>query len=387
MHRNDDVGIFSVLFLLLEKFMFLWGGDMSGITNFVQIAVAVIVGIYFLSKIKSENMGDKNAKNEYKAEAEEMNRLRHIRLNEPMNEMARPGKANEIIGQEEGMRALRAALWGKNPQHIIIYGPPGVGKTAAARVILEEVKNSPESPFKKDAPFIETDAAIMRCDERGFADPLIGSVHDPIYQGSGAFGVNGIPQPKPGAVTRAHGGVLFLDEIGELPNEQLNKLLKVLEDRRVTLESAYYNSRDKKIPIYIKEIFDMGLPADFRLIGATTVEPSKIPEAVRTRCVEVYFNSLSRSDIIKIVINAATVCHIAMERGVKELIADFAKNGRDAVKILQSASNLAKMEDKESITLTDTEWVINAGKYKRRNEPYLKENEKIIDVSLLKPNG
>ena len=62
------------------------------------------------------------------------------------------------------------------------------------------------------------------------ADPLIGSVHDPIYQGAGAYGQAGLPQPKPGAVTKANGGVLFLDEIGELHPVQLNKLLKVMDE-------------------------------------------------------------------------------------------------------------------------------------------------------------
>jgi len=46
---------------------------------------------------------------------------------------------------------------------------------------------------------VEVDATTLRFDERGIADPLIGSVHDPIYQGAGAYGVAGIPQPKPGA--------------------------------------------------------------------------------------------------------------------------------------------------------------------------------------------
>jgi len=50
---------------------------------------------------------------------------------------------------------------------------------------------------------VEVDATTLRFDERGIADPLIGSVHDPIYQGAGAYGVAGIPQPKPGAVTKA----------------------------------------------------------------------------------------------------------------------------------------------------------------------------------------
>ena len=57
---------------------------------------------------------------------------------------------------------------------------------------------------------------IMRYDERSIADPLIGSVHDPIYQGAGAYGVAGVPQVKEGAVSKAHGGVLFIDEIGEI---------------------------------------------------------------------------------------------------------------------------------------------------------------------------
>lgn len=360
---------------------------MGEIMTAVQLIVTIIVGIYFLLRIKSDNIDGKTIQNEYKIESENMNRLRHIHLNEPMNEVSRPKNVGEIIGQEDGIRALRAALWGKNPQHVIIYGPPGVGKTAAARVILEEVKKSPDSPFRKDAPFIETDAAIMRCDERGFADPLIGSVHDPIYQGSGAFGANGIPQPKPGAVTKAHGGILFLDEIGELPNEQLNKLLKVLEDRRVTLESSYYNSSDKKLPIYIREAFEMGLPADFRLIGATTAPPSKIPEAVRTRCVEVYFNALTRAEVMRIIINSAANCGIAMENGVREIIADYATNGRDAVKIMQSASNLARMEGRCIITLSDAKWVIKAGRYEKRSEPCLKDDEKIVDITIVKPYG
>ncbi|MBL1704828.1 AAA family ATPase, partial [Klebsiella pneumoniae] len=110
-----------------------------------------------------------------------------------------------------------------------------VGKTAAARLVLEEAKRNPKSPFRTNATFIELDATTARFDERGIADPLIGSVHDPIYQGAGAMGQAGIPQPKKGAVTDAHGGILFIDEIGELHPIQMNKMLKVLEDRKVFL--------------------------------------------------------------------------------------------------------------------------------------------------------
>ena len=88
------------------------------------------------------------------------------------------------------------------------------------------------------------------------------------------------PQPKPGACTKAHGGILFIDEIGELHPMQMNKLLKVLEDRKVLLESAYYNENDPNIPAHIHDIFGNGLPADFRPVGATTRNPEELPPAL-----------------------------------------------------------------------------------------------------------
>jgi hypothetical protein len=49
-------------------------------------------------------------------------------------------------------------------------------------VILEEAKQMPISPFRRDSKFVEVDATILRFDERGIADPLIGSVHDPFIR-------------------------------------------------------------------------------------------------------------------------------------------------------------------------------------------------------------
>ena len=225
---------------------------------------------------------------------EKINGMRNVCLTEPLAEQTRPKSLAEIIGQEKAVRALRAALCGPNPQHILIYGPPGVGKTAAARLILEEAKRRPESPFGKGAKFVELDATTLQFDERNIADPLMGSVHDPIYQGAGALGQAGIPQPRPGAVCEANGGVLFIDEIGELHPLQMNKLLKVLEDRVARFQSSYYSRQNTDIPLYIHEIFQKGLPADFRLIGATTRSPAEIPEALRSRCTEIFFERLDR---------------------------------------------------------------------------------------------
>ena len=187
----------------------------------------------------------------------------------------RPAKLDDIVGQEEGLRALRAALCGPNPQHVIIYGPPGVGKTAAARVVLEEARKNPFSPFKHDAKFVELDATTARFDERGIADPLIGSVHDPIYQGAGAMGVAGIPQPKQGAVTKAHGGLLFIDEIGELHPIQMNKMLKVLEDRKVFLELAYYSPEDRTSPVTFTTFFKTACRPIFAWLAQRHAPPRK----------------------------------------------------------------------------------------------------------------
>ncbi len=189
-----------------------------------QLVVTVAVGVYVIYAMKrSRAVAASPAQDARRApgadamrELEKLRRMRQISLSEPLAERVRPRTLTDIVGQEEGIRALRAILCGPNPQHVLIYGPPGIGKTCAARLVLEEAKQTPGSPFRPEALFIEMDATCLRFDERAIADPLIGSVHDPIYQGAGLLGMQGIPQPKAGAVTKAHGGVLFLDEIGEL---------------------------------------------------------------------------------------------------------------------------------------------------------------------------
>ncbi|MFY9218584.1 MAG: ATP-dependent protease LonB [Tepidanaerobacteraceae bacterium] len=338
------------------------------ILSLIQIFFAIVIGLYFLNLLKSQQGSKVAVDRESKKEMEKLERMRQISLTEPLAEKTRPSSFDEIIGQEDGLKALRAALCGPNPQHVILYGPPGIGKTAAARLVLEEAKKTPGSPFGPDAKFIEVDATIARFDERGIADPLIGSVHDPIYQGAGPLGVAGIPQPKPGAVTKAHGGVLFLDEIGELHPIQMNKLLKVLEDRKVFLESAYYSSEDSNIPRHIHDIFKNGLPADFRLIGATTRPPEEIPPAIRSRCLEIYFKPLMPEHIGIIIKNAVNKIGFEIDDLSIKTIKKYATNGREAVNIIQMAAGLATRENRKRIEARDVEWVINSGQYAPRPE-------------------
>ncbi len=332
----------------------------------VQIFFALVIGIYFINLIRSQRESKLKITYNTEKERDKLDGLRKIHLSDPLTARTRPDCFADVIGQEEGIKALRAAMCGPNPQHVIIYGPPGVGKTTVARLVLEEAKQMEVSPFLADAAFVEVDGATSRFDERGIADPLIGSVHDPIYQGAGAMGSAGIPQPKPGAVTKAHGGVLYIDEIGELHPMQMNKLLKVLEDRKVLLESAYYSEDNEKIPQHIHDIFANGLPADFRLVAATTRQPNEIPAAIRSRCLEIYFRSLLPKEIISVAERAAQRIEMPIARRAVELISDYATNGREAVNMVQIAAGMATTENRQEISREDIEWVINSCHYSPR---------------------
>ncbi|MCE4051571.1 MULTISPECIES: ATP-dependent protease LonB [Bacillaceae] len=345
------------------------------IALFVQLFFGIIIGLYFWNLLKSQRTQKVSIDRESKKEMDQLRKMRSISLTAPLSEKVRPTSFEDIVGQEDGIKALKAALCGPNPQHVIIYGPPGVGKTAAARLVLEESKRNSKSPFKKSSVFVELDATTARFDERGIADPLIGSVHDPIYQGAGAMGQAGIPQPKQGAVTNAHGGVLFIDEIGELHPTQMNKLLKVLEDRKVFLESAYYNEENTQIPTHIHDIFQNGLPADFRLIGATTRTPNEIPPAIRSRCMEVFFRELTADEVVKIGKKAADKVRLDISEKSLETLAEYARNGREAVNIIQISAGLAISGDRTYIKDDELEWVIHSSQLSPRME------RKINDVS------
>jgi len=338
----------------------------GGVLYLVQFFFAVIIGIYFWTLLKGQKSRKTGIARESEKETMRLKQMRNVKLTEPLSSLTRPSNLSEVEGQTEGVDILRSALCGSNPQHVIIYGPPGVGKTAAARLVLEEAKQNPLSPFKASAKFVEVDATISRFDERNIADPLIGSVHDPIYQGAGAMGSAGIPQPKPGACTKAHGGILFIDEIGELHPMQMNKLLKVLEERKVMLESAYYSSSDTNIPDHIHDIFRNGLPADFRMVGATTRMPQELPPALRSRCLEIFFLPLEKEDIRKITLNAVRKIPFEIMPEAVEEITRYATNGREAVNIVQLAAGIAQVEKVDYIKLPTVEKVLNNGRLSPR---------------------
>jgi ATP-dependent Lon protease len=298
--------------------------------------------------------------------------LERKRLSKSALELLRPSCLEEVIGQERAVKSLLAKIASPYPQHVILYGPPGVGKTTVARLVLEEAQKLGYTPFAKDANFVEVDGATLRWDPREVSNPLLGSVHDPIYQGAKRDLVeSGIPEPKLGLVTEASGGVLFIDEIGEMDPILQNKLLKVLEDKRVSFDSSYYDPDDPNVPKYIKRLFEEGAPADFILIGATTKEPGELNPALRSRATEVFFEPLAPSDIQEIICQAAKKLGVELEDGVAELIGNYTIEGRKATNILADAYGVALYKSPEvkrvRLTVEDTKEVIQLG----RLSPYV----------------
>jgi ATP-dependent Lon protease len=260
-------------------------------------------------------------------------------------EIMRPETLEQVVGQEPAKWGLLAKLASPYPQHVLLYGPPGVGKTTVARLVLGVARDLPQSPFKEDAPFVETDGTTLRWDPREVTNPLLGSVHDPIYQGARRdLAESGIPEPKTGLVTESHGGVLFIDEIGEMDPILQNKLLKVLEDKRVNFDSPYYDPQDANVPQYVHKLFKEGAPADFVLIGATTRSPEDISPALRSRCAEIFFEPLTPIEVSQIAEGAASRLGVTLDPAATTLVTRYTLEGRKAVSLVADAYSVAYLD-------------------------------------------
>ena len=90
----------------------------------------------------------------------ELEKMEQVSLSRSALEKLRPSSLDQVVGQEAAVRALLAKLVSPFPQHVIVYGPPGVGKTTVARLVLEEARRFIIHRLPR-MPFIEVDGTTL----------------------------------------------------------------------------------------------------------------------------------------------------------------------------------------------------------------------------------
>jgi magnesium chelatase family protein len=136
----------------------------------------------------------------------------------------------DIKGQEGAKRALEIA--GAGGHNIALYGPPGTGKTMLARAIPGILP-----PLSFEEMLEVTEIHSMN---GSLGDSLVAErpFRSPHHTASHVALIGGGSNPKPGEVTLAHKGILFLDEFPEFENKAIEALREPLEERVVSISRA-----------------------------------------------------------------------------------------------------------------------------------------------------
>ncbi len=189
---------------------------------------------------------------------------------EPAPSGRRPGRPPdtpdlaEVIGQHRAKRALEVAAAGGH--NLLFVGPPGTGKSMLAGRLPGIL------PAMTEEEALQA-AAVASISDHGF-DPATWSVRrfrSPHHTASSVALVGGGSPPRPGEVSLAHQGVLFLDELPEFQRRVLEVLREPLESGRITISRAAHQAE---------------FPAAFQLVAAMNPCPCGHLGESRCRCSE-----------------------------------------------------------------------------------------------------
>ncbi|MBS1698124.1 MAG: YifB family Mg chelatase-like AAA ATPase [Actinobacteria bacterium] len=248
---------------------------------------------------------------------------------EPVRELA------DVIGQDDAVAALVVAAAGGH--HLLLSGPPGAGKTMLARRLAGILPDLDEE-LALEAASIRSLAgeSLTRLDRR---PPFVAPHHSASVA---AMIGGGSRSARPGAIARAHGGLLFLDEAAEAPGVVLDALRQPLESGSIEIHRAEFTA---------------SFPARFQLVLATNPCPCGAFGVVGEDCVcppaaiRRYAARLSGPirDRLDIEVRVARVSSAAVTA-----------SARGALSTAQARAQVEEARDRAARRWRDTPWRLNA---------------------------